>query len=77
MLTQPVDWATYGYRSDHPALDGNKNIISCRDGTPHYFDAFAKLLWEVVFYHSGKRNTGLKKTNDMYLVNPQSILCFC
>lgn len=44
-----MDWATYGYHSDHPDLDGNRNIIFRRDGTPHYFYAFAKLLWEVVF----------------------------
>ena len=61
MLAQPVDWATYGYRSDHAALDGNRNIISCRDGTPHYFDAFAKLLWEVVFITLVRETLVLKK----------------
>ena len=41
--------ATAGCHSDHPALDGNRNIMSCRDGGSHYSSAFAKLLREVVF----------------------------
>ncbi|KAI4581551.1 hypothetical protein MJG53_009994 [Ovis ammon polii x Ovis aries] len=49
VLALSVDGATAGCRSDHPALDGNRNIMSCRDGSPHYSSAFANLLWEVVF----------------------------
>ena len=41
--------ATAGYRSDCPALDGNRNILSCWDGGSHYSSAFAMLLREVVF----------------------------
>ena len=41
--------ATAGYGSDCPALDGNRNIMSCWDGSSHYSSAFAKLLWDIVF----------------------------
>ena len=41
--------ATAGYHSDRPALDGNRNVVSCWDGGSHYSSAFAKLLREVVF----------------------------
>ena len=41
--------ATAGCHSDRPALDGNRNIMSCWDGGSHYSSAFAKLLREVVF----------------------------
>lgn len=44
-----VGGATAGYCSDHPALDGNRNAMSCWDGGSHYSSAFAKLLREVVF----------------------------
>ncbi|KAI4538921.1 hypothetical protein MG293_011188 [Ovis ammon polii] len=49
VLALSVDGATAGYHSDRPALDGNRNIVSCWDGGSHYSSAFAKLLWDVVF----------------------------
>ncbi|KAI4565333.1 hypothetical protein MJT46_009676 [Ovis ammon polii x Ovis aries] len=49
VLALSVGGATAGCRSDCPALDGNRNIMSCRDGSSHYSSAFAKLLREVVF----------------------------
>jgi len=44
-----VGGATAGYCSDCPALDGNRNIMSCWDGGSHYSSAFEKLLWDIVF----------------------------
>ena len=41
--------ATAGCRSDGPALDGNRNIVSCWDGSSHFPSPVAKLLWDVVF----------------------------
>eukprot|EP00069_Balaena_mysticetus_P008628 bmy_19698T0 len=49
ILALSVGRATAGYHSDHPALDGNRNIMSCWDGGSNYSSAFAKLHWEVVF----------------------------
>ncbi|KAI4581561.1 hypothetical protein MJG53_010004 [Ovis ammon polii x Ovis aries] len=49
VLALSVGGATAGYRSDCPALDGNRNIVSCWDGSSHYYSAFAKLHREVVF----------------------------
>ncbi|KAI4581557.1 hypothetical protein MJG53_010000 [Ovis ammon polii x Ovis aries] len=49
ILALPVGRPTAGYCSDHLALDGNRNIMSCWDGDSHYSSAFAKLLREVVF----------------------------
>ena len=55
--------ATAGCRSDHPALDGNRNIMSCRDGGSHYSSAFAKLLQEVVFITPVRETLLLKIDN--------------
>ena len=41
--------ATAGNCSDCPALDGNRNIVSCWDGSSHFPYVVAKLLWDVVF----------------------------
>ncbi|KAI4581567.1 hypothetical protein MJG53_010010 [Ovis ammon polii x Ovis aries] len=49
VLALSVGGATAGSRSDCLALDGNRSIMSCRDGGSHHSSAFAKLLWEVVF----------------------------
>ncbi|KAG5204281.1 hypothetical protein JEQ12_002257 [Ovis aries] len=49
VLALSVGGATAGYRSDRPALDGNRNVVSCWDGSSRYSSAFAKLLWKVVF----------------------------
>ena len=56
--------ATAGCRSDGPALDGNRNIVSCWDGGSHYSSAFAKLLREVVFI-TPVRETLLLKIDNM------------
>ena len=48
VLALSVGGATAGYRSDCPALDGNRNILSCWDGGSHYSSAFAKLCWKFV-----------------------------
>ena len=55
--------ATAGCRSDWPALDGNRNIMSCRDGGSHYSSAFAKLLQEVVFITPVRETLLLKIDN--------------
>ena len=55
--------ATAGCRSDWPALDGNRNIMSCRDGGSDYSSAFAKLLWEVVFITPVRETLLLKIDN--------------
>ena len=55
--------ATAGYGSDCPALDGNRNIMSCRDGGSHYSSAFAKLLWDVVFITPVRETLILKIDN--------------
>ena len=55
--------ATAGCRSDRPALDGNRNIMSCRDGGSDYSSAFAKLLWEVVFITPVRETLLLKIDN--------------
>ncbi|CAN0562508.1 unnamed protein product [Rangifer tarandus platyrhynchus] len=44
-----VGGATAGCRSDCPALDGNNNVMSCRDDSSHSSSAFAKLLRDVIF----------------------------
>ena len=49
VLALSVGGATAGCRSDCPALDGNRNVVSCCDGGSHHFSAFAKLLRDVVF----------------------------
>ena len=64
VLALSVGGATAGCRSDHPALDGNRNIMSCWDGSSHYSSAFAKLLWEVVFI-TPVRETILSKIDNM------------
>ena len=48
VLALSVDGTTAGCRSDRPALDGNRNVVSCCDGGSHH-SAFAKLLRDVVF----------------------------
>ena len=50
--------------SDHPPLDGNRNIMSCWDGGSHYSSAVAKLPWEVAFLTS-VRETLVLKTDNM------------
>ena len=59
--------ATAGNCSDCPALDGNRNIMSCRDGGSHYSSAFAKLLREVVFI-TPVSETLVLKIGNIYLV---------
>ncbi|KAG5193196.1 hypothetical protein JEQ12_020656 [Ovis aries] len=49
VLALSVGGATAGNCSDCPALDGNRNIVSCWDGGSHFPSAVAKLLWDVVF----------------------------
>ena len=51
--------ATAGCSNDGPALDGNRNVMSCWDGNSCCYSAFAKLHLEVVFI-TLVRNTGLK-----------------
>ena len=41
--------ASAGCGGDRPALDGSRNIMSCRDGGSNSSPAFAKLHREVVF----------------------------
>ncbi|KAG5204280.1 hypothetical protein JEQ12_002256 [Ovis aries] len=48
VLALSVGGATAGNCSDCPALDGNRNIVSCWDGGSHFPSAVAKLLWDVV-----------------------------
>ena len=55
--------ATAGCRSDRPALDGNRNVVSCWDGGSHYSSAFAKLLREVVFITPVRETLLLKIDN--------------
>ncbi|GAB5566426.1 ATP-binding cassette sub-family C member 4 isoform X2 [Prionailurus iriomotensis] len=49
ILTLSVGRATAGHSSDCLALDGNRNILSGRDGSSNYSSALAKLHREVVF----------------------------
>ncbi|KAI4581558.1 hypothetical protein MJG53_010001 [Ovis ammon polii x Ovis aries] len=49
ILALSVGGATAGYRSDCPALDRNRNIVSCWDSGSHYSSAFAKLRRKFIF----------------------------
>ena len=55
--------ATAGCSSDGPALDGNRNVMSCWDGGSHYSSAFAKLLQEIVFITPVRETLLLKIDN--------------
>ncbi|KAG5204274.1 hypothetical protein JEQ12_002250 [Ovis aries] len=55
VLALSVGGTTAGYCRDRPALDGNRNVVSCWNGGSHYSSAFAKLLWKVVFITPLKR----------------------
>ena len=59
--------ATAGNCSDCPALDGNRNIVSCWDGGSHFPSVVAKLLWDVVFI-TQVSETLVLKIGNIYLV---------
>lgn len=48
VLALSVGGPTAGRRSDCPALEGDRNIVSRRDGRANYPPAFAKLRGKVV-----------------------------